>query len=246
MTPPRAHSMQNGVSATNRVGFYMESCLDKDIAAPASPEEESLEHFGRAYATAKHQLQKAQEEFDARDKTRGADQVLNERMQRRSGGTAGFPQAEFDVRWVAHNMKLTRQLIERENAFRRAKAAALEGGYDLRDSDASSGFDNARNDGYPPAWEILRRIDAPVDDIEAWLQSVTAGLEPPPGRSEPSLDPWEGSEVRPEDSQSAKAAPRLKARIDRWQAEAASLGRSPLAYTTREEAREFARRDGWL
>ena len=67
-----------------------------------SPEDIAALNLYREYVRAKQRLKWAQREFDLRDETREREQYWNDRDLRRSGGTEGLPQEEFDLLWVEH------------------------------------------------------------------------------------------------------------------------------------------------
>ena len=116
----------------------------------------------RDYVRAKNRLSWAQWEFDLRDETREREYNWNERDLRRSGGTESIAQEDSDLRWVEHNSKLTRALIDAEEAFKTARIAAVRGGCQLDDLDASSIFEDVENEGYPPSREDIWKADAPI------------------------------------------------------------------------------------
>jgi len=144
-------------------------------------------------------------------------------------GEEGHSTTESDLHLVQQYERLTRQLIEKEEAFRLAKDAALVGGYDPRDPDASSGFDNAQSDGYSPSLETALRQSTPFRDIQSWLQAIIPGLEPAIDLCIPEQDPWKWREVSASEAGDDSAGPRTKAKMQQWERRLKAEGKKALA-----------------
>jgi len=127
-------------AAISQISSPERSASEETDPVITSPEDIAALNLYREYVRAKQRLNWAQREFDLRDETREREQYWNDRDLRRSGGTEGLPQEEFDVLWIEHNSKLTRALINAEEAFKTARAAAVNGGCELDETDASSIF----------------------------------------------------------------------------------------------------------
>lgn len=115
------------------------------------PEKAVLQELFDAYEQAKDGLEKAQAEFDRRDKQRDRENYSNTRALRRSNGAESIPQVVFDQQWVVRIATLARQLTEAEETFSNAKVAAVNAGWHLNDPDTSSVFEDQDSDGYSPS-----------------------------------------------------------------------------------------------
>ena len=104
-----------------------------------------------------------------------------------------MPQEEFDLLWVELNLKLTRAFIHAEEAFKTARAAAVNEGCQLDDPDASSGFEDDYYKGYPPSREAIWTANAPKEMIEGWRMSVADNSDVPDTSA--GLDSRDGDEV---------------------------------------------------
>lgn len=183
----------------------------------------------KEYVRTKHRLAWAQWEFDLRDETREREHYWNERDLRRSGGTEGVPQEKFDLLWVEHNSMLTRQLIDAEEAFEAARIAAVNGGCQIDDSDASSVFEDDDNEGYPPSREAVWRADAPKGMIEGWRESIPAVSEiPDTSAASPELDSQDRDDGDLWGSWSVVADPPRQAKIKQWEKACNFAGKMPV------------------
>ena len=182
------------------------------------PEDIAALDLYRDYVRAKHRLNRAQWEFDLRDETREHEQYWNDRDLRRSGGTEGLPQEQFDLLWVEHISKLTRALIDAEEAFKTARTAAVSGGCQLEDPDASSVFEDDDDEGYPPSREAILKANAPKGMIEGWRKSVAdkSGY-PDTSAASAELDSRDGDEADLWGSWSVAADPPRQGKIRQWE-----------------------------
>lgn len=154
---------------------------------------------------------------------------MNDRDLRRSGGTEGLPQEEFDLLWVEHNSKLTRALINAEEAFKTARAAAVNGGCHLDDPDASSGFEDDDDEGYPPSREAAWKANAPNGMIEGWRKSVADESDfPDTSAASAELDSRNGDEVDIWGSWSVVADPPRQEKIKQWEKACTAVGKRPV------------------
>ena len=148
------------------------------------------------YVHGKDRLIRAQWEFDLRDDTREHEHYWNERDLRRSGGTKGLLREEFDLLRVEHISKLTRALINAEEAFKAARAAAVKGGCHLDDPDAISVFEDEDDEGYPSNREAFWKVNAPTGMIEGWRMSSAAKSDfPDTSAASAEFNSWNGDEV---------------------------------------------------
>lgn len=193
-------------------------------------ESSTCSDLNREYVRTKRRLAWAQWEFDLRDETREREQYWNDRDLRRSGGNEGMPQEEFDLRWVEHNSKLTRQLIDAEEAFKAARIAAVNGGCQVDDPDASSVFEDDDTKGYPPSREAIWKADAPKGMIESWRKSIpdASGITDTSEVS-PEPDSQDGDQADLWGSWSVVADPTRQAKIKQWEKACTVVGKKPAA-----------------
>lgn len=123
------------------------------------------------FKLAQARLADATRRFDTRETDRARDCALNNRVIRESGGTYGIPQEELGLRWAAQISQLTRDLIEAEEAFERAKIAAVEGGWESHDVD-SEVIDDSSSDDYRYSFDDTASGSAGRLMIEEWSKSV--------------------------------------------------------------------------
>jgi hypothetical protein len=208
--------------------------LDMPLPEQSSPNKDPLYDAPEAtdlrqeYWDARIRLFVAQRDFDNRDEKRESEGKENNRRLQGSGSMEAMPRTELGLRWLKHISKLTRKLIDTEEAFKKAKVAALDGGYVPSDSSVSSVFDDG-SDGYSPSFENEIKATAPKEMIEDWRQAIPEdpeiGAEPEDHIHWPEIGaaesedhiPWEGRE--PEvwwESSSAVAEPRHHIKIQAW------------------------------
>jgi hypothetical protein len=193
------------------------------------------------YWDARIRLFVAQRDFDNRDEKRESEREKNNRRLQGHGSKAAMPPTELDLRWMKHISKLTRKLIDTEEAFKNAKVAALDGEYVPSDSSMSSVF-NDGSDGYSPSFENEMKATALKEMIEDWRQEIPEDPEigaesedhihwPEIGAAESEDNiPWEGRE--PEvwwESSSAIAEPRHHIKIQAWRKSCVAADKGPEA-----------------
>jgi len=222
--PQRSTTMEGMTSSRNSGSTSSHHSETSEQHESSSPS-----HLHRDYVRAKNRLTWAQWEFDLRDETRDREHYWNERDLRRSGGTEGIPEEKFDLLWVEHNSKLTRELIDAEEAFKTARIAAVKGGCELDDPDASSVFEDDENEGYPPSREAAWKAHAPKAMIEGWRQSIPAVSDiPNTSAASPELDSQDGDEADAWGSWSAVADPPRQAKIKQWEKTCTVAGKKPV------------------
>lgn len=185
-----------------------------------SPNLSTQEALRSAYFTAKDVLRNARERYEARESNRKREIELNNGFIEESEGVGGIPWEVFDVLWLRLIFKLTRELIDAEEAVRDARIAAIRAGCKLSDHDATSIFDNGHGEGYSPSWEEASKETAPAPLIEAWISEHARPYEVIREKvvvDAPDIDSWEGAEPEPWESWSASAYPKAKVKIIRWQ-----------------------------
>lgn len=179
-----------GIASVQTGGTSLRCCTETSISQVSPPDQsapmktKSVEitaseyaaalKLCREYVRAKHRLAWTQWEFDLRDETHEREHYWNERDLRRSGGAEGLPQEKFDLRWVEHNSKLTREFIDAEEVFKTTRTAAVNGGRAILDLDASSVFEHDRSEGYSPSQEETWLADATKGMIEGWRKPIAA------------------------------------------------------------------------
>lgn len=192
-------------------------------------EASTASHLRRAYVSAKHRLDRAQREFDVRDETRAHEQYWNDRDMRRSGGTEGISQEEFDLLWVEHNSKLTRKLINAEEALKTALVAAIKGGCQFDDLAVSSVDEDDDNEGYPPSPEAVWKANAPNEMIEGWRMSLADDSDfPHSSAASAELDSRDGDEADLRGSFSVVADPPRQEKIKQWEKACTAVGKRPV------------------
>ena len=192
-------------------------------------ESSTASHLRRAYVSAKHRLDRAQREFDVRDETRAHEQYWNDRDMRRSGGTEGISQEEFDLLWVEHNSKLTRKLINAEEDFKTALVAAIKGGCQLDDLAVSSVDEDDDNEVYPPSPEAIWKANAPNEMIQGWRMSLADDSDfPHSSAASAELDSRDGDEADLRSSFSVVADPPRQEKIKQWEKACTAVGKRPV------------------
>lgn len=188
----------------------------------------STSDLEREYKHAKKRLARAKWAFNLRDETRSQAAFENKAKLKRSKGAKGIPQEEFDVQWVDHISRLTRNLIDAEEHFRKTRLAAIRGGVSINGSEARSLFDNDRSEGYPPSWDEEVIADLPKEKIEEWVQALRTVSPHEEVNSVPSLSNLqEDDDLAPWDSTTATAEPREKRKIAQWTKICKSTGKAP-------------------
>jgi hypothetical protein len=139
----------------------------------------------------------AKQTFHLRGEARDREDYFNSKLLQTSGGLQGMAQRLFDLSRMKRKSKLTRDLIDAEDGCLEAKAAAIEGGWQLdnRIHEANAkyagdyhpvqkiyaegaplkGLDegSASSGGYLSNWEGILQVNAPRERIEHWRQMVS-------------------------------------------------------------------------
>lgn len=173
------------------------------------------------YAAAKHRLALARWHFE--------HQEQKEKELREEFGHE-VPKEVLDLFWVEGLAKLTRDVVDAEQEFRKAKLHALNNHCKVADSEASSLFPDHDSDGYSPSVErnwVANHV-MPRELVDEWRHKI----DPSRRRQEldaPSIElDLEEDELVPWDSASAVAEPNCKANIEKWEKISASLGKMPV------------------
>lgn len=193
------------------------------------PENLTTEDLHEEYWYAKDQLAKAQRRFDKRFANRARECAQNNRMLRNPGNVPGLPQEELDLRWMQRISQLTRELIESEDFYQKAKIAAVEGGCAVSDTELSSVFAHQGSEGYSPSFEDAMKAHAPKEMIESWCQAIPDFLNGPEiGAVSSDVDAGEQDDPDFRDSASAVAQdPRDQAKIQKWRKTCDKAGKRP-------------------
>jgi hypothetical protein len=171
-------------------------------------------------------LEKAADQFE-----QAYDRREYEKEQNYEAMSKGLPvtdptEDEFDLRWVVQNREITREFVEAEEEFSRAKLAAKEVGLPCEDEWQSSCFADADEDG---EWGYGYASTGGEDEkkalaepmVTSWMRhsTVVDGLDPDFVEvSQADVDEWNsGQEVGIEDSGSCVAEGKWRKRIDTWE-----------------------------
>lgn len=180
-----------------------------------TPEEQAQEDIKTAYWTAWERLNEAQSAFNRKNVDRNMElQALLEQELQSNEPCLETP-SQFDGRWVLRNQEITRELIEAEAAFDKAKAAAAEAGLNIRLDYQESGFADDEEDGRHSVSEEDCINSAPQPLIHSWLHTIPADA----GSSctdEADVDEWDAESPGLSDSVSVVAEGRERRRIDKW------------------------------
>ncbi|KAM0719617.1 hypothetical protein Q7P37_003747 [Cladosporium fusiforme] len=167
----------------------------------------------------------ARAEFNSRDTRREQEFKENLQAGEEEGGVTTHESREaFDVRWVVHNQRLTRNLIDAEAAYAAKKREVFEAGIPVPFTDAGSEFGGTVGSvveglGYEPSIDEQEvAAPKPSPTVRRWLSKVPEGAEAGGAGDEArsDADEWEAEEVGISDSVSLVAEGRERARIDRW------------------------------
>jgi hypothetical protein len=146
---------------------------------------------------------------------------------RLSGGIEGISQEEFDLLWVEHNSKLTRKLINAEEAFKTALVAAIKGGCQLDDLAASSVYEDDDNEGSPPSPEAIWKADNSKGMIEGWRMSLESDY-PDTIAASAELDSRDGDDADLWGSFSIIVDPPRQEKIKQWEKASTAVGKRPV------------------
>ena len=205
---------------TDGSAHMREVTYDKNPAQTVSPsvvEQRSSQDALDAYEQVKSHLAAAQAVFDNRYAAREAETAQNNWTLQQSGRLRGIPEKEFDVRWVEHIGKLTRQLSDAEDAYRKACIDAIISGCELNEGEASSVFDNDKSEGDPESWEQGWKDGVENEAMQHWIWSSNAAIGDTEAHVDvPEMDQWRAKEPEIWESFSSAAVAKPKAKIQSW------------------------------
>jgi hypothetical protein len=192
------------------------------------PEQHIPANLNEEYWEAKRRLIRAQHSFDTRDQRREKECATNLRLLQQLDRDAMSPE-ELDLEWVEHISRLTRRLVAAEEAYKKAKVLAVEGGCAISDTDLSSVFDNQKSAGYAPSFENEVKATAPKEMIEHWRLLITTPPDDPEigAASEDYFSRGGGEPIACWESASATAEPRHRAKIQAWRQTCVAAGKRP-------------------
>ncbi|SMY23876.1 unnamed protein product [Zymoseptoria tritici ST99CH_1A5] len=170
-----------------------------------TPEEQAQADLKSAFFDARERLQNASYDFDQRETARRDEQCRTDEDEE-----------TFDLRWLQHIRDLTREVIEAEEAFAAAKAAAKEAGLNLTLEYQSSGFADVEGDGDCMSFDDELIGTAHIAKIGDWLSGVDADMSSEIAGSA-EVDDWEAKDVEICDSVSLVAYGPHRRKIDGWQ-----------------------------
>jgi hypothetical protein len=196
-----AGSQASSVAALNPTGeTYL--LVPKQIL---TAEEQTQQDLKNNFYTTLEQLENATREFDQRQTVRQQEQQ-----------TSDEDEQAFDLRWVQIISSLTRAVIDAEEAFAAARAAALEGGLNIRLDYQTSGFQDTGDDGYRISDENKLIQYAHTGRIDEWLSSVDHEQSSETDIAV-DMDDWDVRSVEICDSGSAVAFGTQRTKIESWQ-----------------------------
>lgn len=192
---------------------------------PLSPNEQLHEDLRQTYEATKRALQTAELEFNSRDLVREQEKHRNEFLYSHSAGTEGEAQEALGLRWLDRNRKLTRALIEAEEAYTQAQVAAVRAGVQLDDDDRSSAF-SSEDGAYATSQEEAMKASVPRRQVTDWIEKIdiaadAAETSEPAGAdgsrsTQDGVDDWALAEVQLGDNYSTIALGKNKSRVQRW------------------------------
>ncbi|SMR52173.1 unnamed protein product [Zymoseptoria tritici ST99CH_3D1] len=168
---------------------------------------------------ARKSLETAQQEFDEKDDRRAWE--LHQRRTEEMSGEASFDATEedFDIRWVACNRELTRNLIDAEEFFNAAEAKASELGCELpQDTEGYYG-----GEGFIEYYESDHIVDGDFSEdprVGSWISELPeVAIEDPETLVEVrgEICEWECREVEISDSLSAVDYDCKRSKIDAYE-----------------------------
>ncbi|EGP88269.1 uncharacterized protein MYCGRDRAFT_109248 [Zymoseptoria tritici IPO323] len=199
---------------------YGADAEDVATSQPVSSPEDEAEHKARvAHWEARKSLETARQEFDSRADNEDIDLYNCTRAEENGEAPYDATQTEFDLRWVAINRQLTRDVIKAEEVLQEAEAKLLELGVELPEE--SAGYYGGG--GYIEYYERDPVVDGnPPEDprIQSWLHAISeASLEDPEtlGEERGEILEWECREIEISDSLSAVDYDYQRSKIDKWQ-----------------------------
>lgn len=154
------------------------------------PTEEQLakQTLMQAVWDAEDHLKTVQMWFDRKEDEQRQDQE-DEYQRRISGQQPAYTSTEqFDLHWVAVNRQMIRDLVEAEEGYSQAKAAAKAAGVQFQSKNQSScfGTDNPGENVSDPGYPLSQEVNIPAaaawvtPRVEGWMEDVPEDLEPVP------------------------------------------------------------------
>ncbi|KAF2172226.1 hypothetical protein M409DRAFT_49950 [Zasmidium cellare ATCC 36951] len=192
--------------------------LDREVEPPTE-EESNKRKLLKTVWDAEDRVQQAQVAFDNRVHEQAYDQEVNYQAELAGEPTTYESLEHFDLHWVQVNQELTRELIEAEEAYSQAKAAALEASVQFQTDNQSSCFgDDFDGTGYPISQEV--DVEGAVawvtPKVDSWLANVPEDACSD-CESSVDVDDWDFKELDLSDSLSCVDYGSRRKRIDRWQ-----------------------------
>lgn len=167
------------------------------------------------YSKLKQALVHAQRQFDLKEARH--DQEEDRFRARRAAGEDVGSQTDFDLYLLQGKQRLTRNLIQAEQALQNVKAKALSEAVDVQDSEQSSRFPDGKSDGYRDSGG--RDLDEMIEaDFMSWMEGIPDEVETEEvtGDEHPEVEDWDARRVELWDSISVAATGSCRRRIDRW------------------------------
>ncbi|KAI7185866.1 hypothetical protein KC363_g6918 [Hortaea werneckii] len=209
----QAIAEDDGLEEAEIASFH--SCSDHYVPLPVSPTTQARQALQNDCFSAQRRLGEAQIAFDRRYEIREAEWYANYEAVERGEQARDASVEDFDARWVVRIQKMTREVIEAEEAMTEAKRALVDAGIDLFQEDQESCFVDTADDGYLGDHEERLVAQVPGEKIDGWLKEV-------PDRSSSmsvdgrDADEWDVSDVDIGDSASTIAEGADRRRIDKW------------------------------
>ncbi|KAK4636651.1 uncharacterized protein CLAFUR5_02239 [Fulvia fulva] len=176
-------------------------------------EEQAIAAHRDAVREAREFLNTAQAQFNRKEYDQECDK--NENLAAYTTWT------EFDNHWVQRYREITNELVEAEEAYKQAKASAIEAG--IPKENVLSEYDpRPDHDGYPLSEDVGQdRVDARRYIVDDWMEKVPDDAEPD-FQDEVDVDDWDGEEIDISDSISCVDRYMYRAQIDEWRQQALS------------------------
>ena len=179
------------------------------------------------YHTKRDNLIQAEGELEYRHEA--FERQADDRDERFAAGERVETCTEFELQQLQQTQRMTRRIIEAEQAFEGVKEAAVAAGIQLPGSDIQSGFVDDADDGYRTSLEERLCHDIDRVRISRWLREVPD--RDSSGRGDPEeskdreidVDDWDARTVQISDTASMVAEGRAKRRIEKWQATCAKI-----------------------
>ncbi|KAK3111930.1 hypothetical protein LTR53_012325 [Teratosphaeriaceae sp. CCFEE 6253] len=170
------------------------------------------------YRSQRSRLQAMEDIFDVRDDR--FDGEANERALKIEAGEEVESTLAFDHEQLETTRRMTRQIIDAEEALDSAKMAAIAAGVQVPGSEVESGFVDDVDDGYRTSLEeeMVRAVDR--EGIEKWMALAPEGYtdDDVDVEVDVDVDDWAARSMDLCDSASMRALGPERRRIDIWRA----------------------------